>query len=92
MGSGSGHLSSGGAHTDKEIPVEISCDIAADRADFPLSKHISSADGLGGREEMREMRVGYRLKTKDVLLDIWTSALVDISLCLRGALVMGLRL
>lgn len=28
--------------------MEISCDIATERADFPLSKHGSSADGLGG--------------------------------------------
>lgn len=41
---------------------------------------------------MREMRVGWRLKTKDGLLDIWTTALLDISRCLGGALLMGLRL
>lgn len=33
---------------------------------------------------MREMRVGWRLKTKDGLLDIWTTALLDISRCLGG--------
>lgn len=74
-----------------QTAVEISCDIVTGRADFPLSKHGSSADGLGGGE-MREMRVGCGLKTKDGLLDIWTSALVYISLCLRGVLLMGLRL
>lgn len=32
-----------------------------------------SIEGLKGKEEMSRMRVGCSLKTKDGLLDIWTS-------------------